>query len=216
MFHVQENEMINSFQILKCLCCGTYNNLVPYPIYKLLYKKFNFKTLIARQYKNKNILIPVCLRCSIEFQRWKNFRSYYIRRLLEIASYMIILGGLILLYLSNLIILAFLFGVLIVSLVYYGWKDFQRLNRMEYNPVNFIQITGEDQIKFKSHKLQKFVDHEEWLREVIYERYYEKEGQGLKGYKQADFKFTTCLFCNAKVRKQDIKCFKCGQYLPLL
>ncbi|MFX1269332.1 MAG: hypothetical protein ACFFAK_15340, partial [Promethearchaeota archaeon] len=66
MFSNNKIEIESALKFLKCFKCEGNRNLIPYPIneiQKIKIKKF-------RKSKSK-VYIPVCLKCSLEFQRWK-------------------------------------------------------------------------------------------------------------------------------------------------
>ena len=68
------DDSLNSIlSVLKCVKCGSHHNLFPYPINQL--KDF---IKIKRKFKSRissTLFIPLCFRCTDEFERWKRYKK---------------------------------------------------------------------------------------------------------------------------------------------
>ena len=86
---------------------------------------------------------------------------------------------------------------------------------MDNNPHDFIHIS-KNQIHLRHQGTKRWLKYEEWIKETIYYRLYLKEGINIPTIHYQYSDFTDCCYCGAKVLKDDIKCVKCEQFLPLI
>ncbi|MFX1588590.1 MAG: hypothetical protein ACFFC1_10570, partial [Promethearchaeota archaeon] len=77
------NDLVRTFKDLKCIKCGYDHNTIPLTLESLL----NIRSLINRESKYKyrihNLSIPLCMRCMLEFQAWKRFKSNLFKSILK-------------------------------------------------------------------------------------------------------------------------------------
>lgn len=209
----EKNECL---QVLGCICCGTVHNLIPYDIDNFYdpIKHLNFYKPISR-FNISSDLVPVCLRCSIEFQRWLYVYSYFKKvRFLSSIIFLLSIIGLITIISSHLLLTISIISIA-TYLIIFNFQLSKKIKSMDCNPHDFIHIS-KNQILLRHYGTKRWLKYEEWIKETIYYRLYLEEGTKIPAIHYQCSDFTNCCYCGAKVLKDDIKCVKCEKYLPLI
>ncbi len=215
-FAVGNHEAIEILPVLGCICCGSDHNLIPYNVdnfYSSL-TRLNVYHPLQRLQINSDF-VPVCLRCSIEFQRWIFFYSYFFK----VKLYNVFI------YLSSIIVIFTLISshfwqftcIALTTTCFFkvNFHLFKRIKNLNYNPHYFIYI-HKNEVRLKHRWTQRWLKYDEWVKETIYYRLYIEEGNKIPTINYQNSDFTECYYCGAKVLKKDIKCVKCEQFLPLM
>ena len=215
-FIVSNQEKIEFLQVLGCICCGSTRNLIPYnaaDFYNSLTHLSVYKPLERLQINSD--FIPVCIRCSIEFQRWMFFYSHFFK-VKFISSFIYLLSVIAILALIS----SHLLQIVSITLIntYFFRVNFyfsKKIKCLDYNPHDFIDASKSD-VLLKHKQTNRWLKYNDWIKETIYFRLYIEEGKKIPTIRYQCSDFTKCCYCGAKVLKDDIKCVKCEHFLPLL
>jgi hypothetical protein len=203
--------------VLKCIKCNSHENIVPYPIKKL--SSFIIAGQSKPQIKKKishSLFVPICLRCTIEFDRWKRISNNNIRKKYLNLIYILIFSIICYLLVDNLFILIASIIIFSIWLLMNLIHETGNLKKMEFNPRKYMMFEDFDKLYIKSEKSPCWVEFIEWIKDVLYERIYLMECSDIKFISSNKDEFIKCVHCGAKVKKSDIKCLKCNNYLPLM
>jgi len=210
------DDKVELLEVLGCICCGSIHNLIPYTIdgfYSAIVHLSYYKPL--KKFKIHSDFIPVCLRCSIEFQRWIFFYSNFIRAKLFGGFFYILSVIGILTLISNHLLQIISITIITAYFLSFNFHLSKKIKYMEYNPNDYIDISKK-KVFLKHQGTKTWLKYEEWFKETIYHRLYIKEGSDIPKIRYQCSDFINCCFCGAKVLKNDIKCVKCEQFLPLV
>ncbi|MFX0059018.1 MAG: hypothetical protein ACFE8J_12025 [Candidatus Heimdallarchaeota archaeon] len=206
--------LIEAFKHLKCIKCGYDYNIMPLALRNILYiKKFRKSRF---NYRLSSLFIPVCMRCILEFQAWKRFKTNFIKSFLKSAIFTTFISILIWNIYNNLwgtiIIISLFIGIFIA----YNVNLYRKLKKMEYFPKKYMKFDKKGDFYVKSEKSSTWKEYIHWLKDTIYEVKYLNEFYYLSQLNERKKQFINCIYCGEKVKRKDIKCFNCGKLLPLL
>ncbi len=217
MFSELERSTHEDLNLLKCVKCGTYRNLRYYPLNKTLKMvSLSKKTKREIDYNKKEIYVTVCLRCRIEFDRWHQFNKNFKSKTYELVIYLAVLLGSIWLFYVNLLFMISSSIFVTFFIIFCLRRLKKKVNSMEYYPKNYFVYSKSHQLYVKPESHKTWMHLKDWIKDCIYERFYINECEGVSFLNQETFVFFKCVFCGAKVRDIDVKCFKCGKLLPLI
>lgn len=216
MYHNNYDNLNDDFKVLKCIKCGYQHNLVQFAIKIIYNSKIKKKSRSYNRNKISSLYIPVCMRCSLEFQAWKRFkRNFYHSIIKNIICFLIIFPLIWSIYHDfwfRLIILMLFASIFFIG----GFKLFLKLKKMEYNPKRYMNFDKEGNFNVKPEQSEDWKIYIEWLKETFYENVYLKMNCASPLLNSQRSTIINCTYCGAKVMKKDIKCFKCGKLLPLI
>lgn len=208
MYFNNKTEIESSIEFLKCFKCETNRNLIPYPlnqIYKSKIKKF--------KKENDHLYVPVCLKCQLEFQRWNRFNKNYKRKNIESLIYIITVFFLMWVIIENFWINFSLLILISGILLKYNLQTQKFLRKMDYYPKKYIKYTKNNVIYLRSESSIVWVPYLEWIRDILYERYYQLNCENNSDKMN---RIIYCINCGAKIKRTYAKCHKCGNLLPLI
>lgn len=203
--------------VLKCAKCNSHENIVPYPIKQL--SSYLIEGKNKSQIKKKisqSLFVPICLRCTIEFDRWKRIKRNNTRKKYLNLLYILIFSVICYLLVDNLIILISSIIIFSIWLLRNVINESIYLKKMDYNPRKYMIFKNFDKLFIKSEKSPNWVEFIQWIKDVLYERIYVMECSDIRFISHNKDEFINCVHCGAKVKKSDIKCLKCDNYLPLV
>ncbi|MHA1104913.1 MAG: hypothetical protein ACTSPN_04235 [Promethearchaeota archaeon] len=215
-FKADNQKKIEFLQVLGCICCGSVRNLIPYDIdnFYCTIKHLNVYQPLEKVQTNSDF-IPVCIRCSIEFQRWMFFYSNFMKiKFFCIIFYLLSVIGILTLISSHLLQTI---SIILITTYFFrlNFHLSKKINCLDYDPHDFID-NSKSEILLKHQGSKKWLNFNEWIKETIYYRLYIKEGNKIPTINYHCSDFTKCCYCGAKVLKNDIKCVKCERFLPLI
>jgi len=214
---VKDNtDLIRAFKILKCIKCDNDHNIIPLSLESLL----NLRSLRNREskykYKIYSLSVPVCMRCVLEFQAGKRFKSNLFKSIIKSIIFIICLLFVISsIYdkLGEIIIITSIFGVFLTG---YNINLYKKLKNLGYNPKKYMKFDKKGNFYVKPEKSSTWKEYINWLKDTIYEVTYLNEFYKSSKLNKNKNNFNYCLYCGEKVKRNDIKCFNCGKLLPLL
>jgi hypothetical protein len=187
--------------------------MVPYPVNQI--KKFVIQGKINKSKISSSLFVPLCFRCTTEFERWKRYKANLRRTRIR---YSIILGLIslsIYFLIDNLWLFLSAETSLIIMLVTNYFKATKYVDKMEYRPRNFMYFEDYDKFYVKPENSEVWFEFIDWIRETIYNQIYIKECKDISFMKIKKEDFIKCEYCGAKVSKNDVSCIKCARLLPL-
>ena len=203
-------EIESTLKFLKCFKCEVNRNLIPYPIDEI------HKSKIKKFRKNKlNVFIPICLKCSLEFQRWKRFNKNYKRKNIESLVYIITTFSLIWVMIENFWVNFSLLILIIGILINYNFQSRKYQKKMEFYPKKYIYYSKDEDIYIKPENSLVWIPYLEWIREIMYEGYYQEKCEKAFYEINQDSNILKCIHCGVTIRRFYTKCHKCGNLLPL-
>ncbi|MFX1407718.1 MAG: hypothetical protein ACFFC9_09420 [Promethearchaeota archaeon] len=209
------NDLVWAFKVLKCIKCGYVHNTIPLTLESLLNKKSVINRESKYKYRIHNLSVPVCMRCMLEFQAWKRFKSNLFKSILKRIIFIIFLIFVISNIYNNineiLIIISIFGGILIVYYV----NLYKKLRKMEYNPKKYMKFDKKGYLYVKPENSSFWKEYIDWLKDTIYELWYLNEFYNSPKLNERQMQFINCIYCGERVKRNDIKCFKCGKLLPL-
>lgn len=201
---------------VKCVKCGAHHRLIPLNFNDILGVKRNKESRSLKSSNIVNTLVPVCTRCSLDFQRWKRFDTKYKRKMYKCTIYC---SFTILLIFD--IIISSLFGFILFCIIagiwiFYNLKQWRKSKQMEFYPQNYIHYAKDGSISLKSNFSSRWIKLSEWLKEAVYERVYLLEAVDIPYVSYTKNDFVQCVYCGSKVLRSSITCFRCEKILPLV
>jgi hypothetical protein len=210
------NYLIKAFNLLKCIKCGYEHNIIPFAIRNILnLKKIKYRKSKLK-YRVTTLSVPVCMRCGFEFQAWKRFKSNLIKSSLKSLIFIVCLLFVIPNIYDNVWEVTAIMGIFCGILIVYNINLYRKLRDMEYIPKKYMKFDKNGKFYVKPEYTSTWKEYINWLRDTIYEvEYLNKFNNGLSSNIR-NMNFINCIYCGAKVKRKDIKCFKCGKLLPLI
>ena len=215
MYKSQDEFYRNSFQFLKCLKCGSYKDIEPISV-SIFYNKIKAKRIKRKsKYSVNSLAIPTCPRCNYEFKRWKRFQHNLKRQFFINLVYFFISSLFVWSIWRNFVIQISFSIIFIITIIIISVNSSLKLKHMEYNPLKFFHFTKDGYFRVKN-EYRDWIAYLDWIKETIYERVYLNECEGLTYIKNKNTDYIKCVYCGAKVRVHDVKCFKCNRLLPII
>ena len=214
MYKNSYDENLNSIlSALTCLKCGSNHNMVPYPINEI--KKFVILGKINKSKISSTLFVPLCFRCSTEFDRWKRYKANLKRARIRYSILLILISLSIYFLTDNLWLFFSAELCLLIMLLTNYFKATKYVDQMEYHPRNYMYFKDYDRFYVKPENSDKWLEFIDWIRETLYNQIYIKECKDISFMKINKEDFIKCEYCGAKVSKNDVSCIKCTRLLPL-
>lgn len=209
-------DLVRAFKVLKCIKCGYNRNIIPLSLGNLLHLRSLINRETKYKYRIRSLSVPVCMRCILEFQAWNRFKSNLFKSVLKSISFIICLLFVISKIYDNIwehVIIISIFGGIITG---HNINLYKKLKNMEYIPKKYMKFDKKGRFYVKPEKSSTWKEYLHWLKDTIYEVEYLNESYDSSKLNEREKHFITCIFCGAKVKRIDIKCFNCGKLLPLI
>ncbi|MHA2430493.1 MAG: hypothetical protein ACXACC_05595, partial [Promethearchaeota archaeon] len=143
------------------------------------------------------------------------FNKNYKRKNIESIFYIITTFSLMWVIIENFWVNFSLLILIIGILINYNFQSRKYQKKMEFYPKKYISFSKNGVIYIKPENSLVWIPYLEWIREVMYEGYYQEKCEKEFYEINQDSNILKCINCGVKIKRFYIKCHKCGNLLPL-
>lgn len=154
--------------MLKCVKCGTSDDLVQYKYTKYSYVRSGAKKVIPGQETvemSESKIVPTCSKCFNKFTEWDSKNSK-VRKSKKIAFFSFLLTAILIL--SAIVSqefwpIAVIFGVITCSLIAYRIIYEKKNSELDYNPHKYLMFGMNNTFLIKPENSNQWIDYEIWV-----------------------------------------------------
>jgi len=158
--------------ILKCIKCGSIDDLKPYPFSQIT----GFKTtFFSRRYRavTSSSVAPVCRKCASEFDIWQrhalSLGKFKVCGGISLVITIIIACWIIMsqnaLGVRHLWVLVGIFGVLTITL--FSYVPMKKRFLKDYNPNRYMKFDFRNHFCIKPYGNNEWVHYNDWVKETM-------------------------------------------------
>jgi len=173
--YILEDFIPADISILKCIKCGSIDDLKPYPFSQITGFKTSF---FIRRYRavTSSSVAPVCRKCSSEFDIWQRYAlslgkfkacgGFSLVITVIIASWIIMSQNA--LGVRHLWVLVGIFGILTITM--FSYVPMKKNFLQDYNPNRYMKYDFRNNFCIRPYGNSEWVHYNEWVKETMKER----------------------------------------------
>ena len=170
-----EDFIPEDISILKCIKCGSIDDLKPYPFSQITGFKTSF---FVRRYRavTSSSVAPVCRKCTFEFDTWQKY-ALSLGKFKVCGGFSLVITVIIACWIimnqnalgvRHLWMLVGIFGVLTITL--FSYIPMKKRFLKDYNPNRYMKFDFRNHFCIKPYGNNKWVHYNEWVKEIMKER----------------------------------------------